>query len=432
MFFSNIGGTSTDDTLYKELGLEKSASQADIKKAYKKLALKYHPDRNKAPEAEEKFKKISKAYDILNDEEKRSSYDRFGLDAVNNSSGGMPGFGASGNPFDIFEDIFGGGGVGGIPRGRTQFTRKRQGRSIVKEIEVDLNDIYNETNLKMSLNGMRKCSACNGLGAESADAFITCPKCDGSGVFVRMQQLGPGMISQSTQQCMECGGKGKKIDPSKVCKVCNGTRTERKKTKLELKLNKNHKDGDKIVFSGMADYDPDATSQGDLIILLKQKTHSEFKRIGDDLVYVKTISLLEALCGMDLTIEHLDKRTLFVKTSQVIQPDSIYKISGEGMSTGSNLYVKFKVVLPNKLSEERKKYLKKLIQTTPNEADTPHSSEDVNKQIKFLDELSERELELITQQINFLNVKGQTNGSSASPEFDLGGDEDGVPGCNQQ
>ena len=121
------------------------------------------------------------------------------------------------------------------------------------------------------------------------------------------------------------------IDPNKLCKKCNGKRVEKKKTKLELQLNKTHKDGDKIVFNDMADFDPDATTQGDLIIILKEKPHAVFKRINNDLVVVKTITLLEALCCMDLNIDNLDGRILFVKTSDVIQPDSIYKISGECM-----------------------------------------------------------------------------------------------------
>ena len=131
MFFSNMGGMSNDESLYQELGVQKSASKEEIKKAYKKLALKYHPDRNREAGAEEKFKKISKAYEVLSDDEKRQSYDRFGLDAVN-GSGGMPGFGGSGgpNPFDLFEGIFNGGGI----RGRGASSKKRNGRSFVKAV----------------------------------------------------------------------------------------------------------------------------------------------------------------------------------------------------------------------------------------------------------------------------------------------------------
>jgi DnaJ homolog subfamily A member 2 len=427
-----MGGMSKDDSLYKELGLEKTATTAEIKKAYKKMALKYHPDRNKEPGAEERFKKLSKAYDILNDDEKRSNYDKFGLDAVNN--GGMPGFGGAGgqNPFDLFEGIFNGGG-GGFGRSRSTFSRKRQGRSLVKEIEVNLQDIFNETKLNMSLNSLRKCEMCDGSGGESASSFLKCDKCDGSGVFVQIQQLGPGMISQSTQQCIDCNGKGKKIDPSKICKKCLGKGIERRKSKLELHLNKTHKDGDKVVFNDMADYDPEATTQGDLIIIIKEKPHTDFKRIGNDLVYLKTISLLDSMCGMNLVINHMDKRNLFVKTSDVIQPESIYKISGEGMTPNDNLYIKFKVILPNKLSEERKMYIKKLIQTKMDDNNDKQTTPE-EKEIKFLDELNSNEFEYLTHKINMSSVKSNASfneytDNSTNSDFE---EEGSVPNCNQQ
>jgi DnaJ family protein A protein 2 len=434
MFFSNMGGMSNDDSLYKELGIEKSASVTEIKKAYKKMALKYHPDRNKDAGAEERFKKISKAYDILSDEEKRTSYDRFGLDAVNNGGGGMPGFGAGGqNPFDLFDGIFGGGGMPGFGRGGS--TRKRQARSVVKEIGVSLEDIFNETKLNMSLNSQQKCEKCNGLGGESSSSFLKCARCDGSGMFVQIQQIGPGMISQSSQKCGECNGKGKKLDPSKICKECKGKCCVKRKTKLELQLNKKHKDGDKVVFNDIADYDPEATTQGDLIIILKEKPHTEFKRVNNDLVYIKTVTLLEAMCGMELNIKHMDKRLLYVKTSEVIQPESIYKISGEGMTGNDNLYIQFKVVLPSKLSDERKMYIKKLIQTT-NSDDSNLQQDYETKEIKFLDNLDTKELESMNDKITRLNLRN-TNTSHSQYEhygYEAEGyeNEDVVPNCNQQ
>ena len=432
MFFPNIGGMSNDDSLYKELGIEKSASTAEIKKAYKKMALKYHPDRNKEAGAEECFKKISKAYDILSDDEKRSTYDKFGLDAVNNGAGGVPGFASGGqNPFDLFDGIFGGGGMPGF--GRSSSHRKRQARSVVKEISVGLDDIYNETKLNMSLNSQQKCEKCNGLGGESASSFLKCARCDGSGMFVQIQQLGPGMISQSTQKCGECNGKGKKIDPSKRCKDCNGKGAKKKRVKLELQLSKTNRDGDKIVFNDMADYDPEATTQGDLIIILKEKTHQNFKRVNNDLVYIKTITLLEAMCGMELNIAHMDKRLLYVKTSEVIQPDSIYKISGEGMSRMDNLYIQFKVVLPSKLSDERKMYIKKLIQTKDS-TESNSQQETETKEIKFLDNLETKEFENISANINLLNMKNVPRGENENYNYDTEGydNEDVIPNCNQQ
>ena len=171
MFFSNVGGSSNDTTLYKELGVEKTATSAEIKRAYKKLALKYHPDRNKSPDAEDKFKKISSAYEVLSDQDKRSNYDRFGLDAVKGGANMPPGFGGGGgNPFDVFENLF-----GGAPGMRTSQTRRqRQGRSIVKEIEVDIEDIYNEKKINLTMNTNVKCQKCNGTGCKDGSYWRRC------------------------------------------------------------------------------------------------------------------------------------------------------------------------------------------------------------------------------------------------------------------
>ena len=425
MFFSNVGsGTSSDTSLYEELGVEKTSTTAEIKRAYKKMALKYHPDRNKSPEAEERFKKISSAYEILSDQDKRSSYDRFGLDAVKGGSGMPPGFGGGGgNPFDMFENLFGAG-----PGMRTsQSRRQRQGRSIVKEIEVDIKDIYNEKKLNLSMNTQVKCTKCNGSGCKPGSTPISCQKCDGSGMFVRIQQFGPGMISQSTQTCDACLGKGKIISPNDKCKACNGSKIEKKRSRVELKLSKTNKDGDKIVFNERADYDPEATVQGDLIIILKEKNKEQkFIRLENDLLYEKSISLIEALCGLTLVIKHLDGRELFIKTTEVIQPESIFKISGEGMTNKHDLFVKFSVVLPNTLSDERKQYIQKLIQRN---TDTNLVEDSYDKEIKFLDVLSPQEILNTKERINNVSATNSNNTSNLYEEDDS---EDGVPGCAQQ
>lgn len=426
MFFSNMGSNSNqDDSLYKELGVEKKAGLTEIKKAYKKMALKYHPDRNKESDAEERFKKISKAYDILSDENKRKQYDMFGLDGVS-GSGGMPsgfGGGAGNNPFDLFDNIFGSNhGMGS--RGFSRTTQKKA-RNVVKEITVDLADIYNEKKLKLALSSNIKCTKCNGKGAVSPSSIKTCTKCDGSGVFVQIQQLGPGMITQSTQTCNVCRGTGKQIDAKDRCPQCIGIKTEKNKQIIEIKLNRSHKQGDKIRFDGYADYEPESDSNGDLIIVLNESNNTNFIRIGNDLLYTKTISLLDSLCGMDLIIEHIDKRKLFIKTSEVIQPESIHKIDGEGMSMSTSLYIKFKVIFPTQLSDERKSYIKKLIQ--------PNSGKDASinntlkdKELKFLEDVDNSESDRINKKLNSLNFN-----SKAQPEMEEE-DYDQPPGCVHQ
>ena len=431
MFFSNIGsGNNNDESLYKELGISKSASLNEIKKAYKKLALKYHPDRNKEPEAEEQFKKISKAYDILSDENKRKQYDMFGLDAVNGSSGGMPsGFGGVDNPFDLFDNIFGSSHGMGSRRGYTR-TSKRA-KNVVKEINVDLVDIYNEKKLKLSLVSNVKCSVCNGLGCNNKSSLKTCSKCDGSGVFVQMQQIGPGMISQSTQTCNMCKGSGKIIDSKDICIKCNGAKTEKKKSQIEIQLNKSHRQGDKIRFDRHADYDPDSDLQGDLIIVLNEVNSTNFIRIGNNLVYKKTISLLDSLCGMDLIIEHMDKRKLFIKTSDVIQPESIHKIENEGMSASSTLYIIFKVIFPTHLSDERKAYIKKLIQPT-NTNDESINDTLKDKELKFLENVDKIEANRINTKLNSLNKNNNSNFDNHENDFESDNFGDQPPGCVHQ
>lgn len=421
MFFEN----NKDDSLYKELGLESNATSVDIKKAYKKMALKYHPDRNKDPDAEEKFKKVSKAYDVLGDKEKKDSYDKFGLNGINAGGPGMSG----GNPFDIFDNIFGGRG-GFNNMGRTQNSKRTRGKNVVKEIDVELIDIYNEEKLKLGYTNNIACRKCNGSGCKEGKSVINCKNCDGTGMFIRVQQFGPGMISQSSQPCHVCRGKGKIINDDDLCEYCKGSKVEKKKHTLSIKLSKTTKKGDKIAFDGKADYDPDVLVQGDLIIVLNEKnSNKDFTRIGNDLVYLKQISLVDALCGMNLIITHLDNRKLLVKTSEVIQPDSVYKIIGEGMS-GGDLFIKFKVVFPNKISDERKTYIKKIIGITGNNENSENLE---NHEIKFLDNSTQEEEDNVNINLNKLNTKSNSNSfhqSRFNPYDDV--DVDDTPGCVHQ
>lgn len=396
MFFDNLSNQQ-DTKLYDTLGVSKSASESEIKKAYKKLALKFHPDRNKTPEAENKFKEIAAAYDILGDSEKRSTYDKFGLEAVK-SGGGAGGFGMGGNPFDVFESMFGGMSSSSFKRSNV----KRKGKSMIKEIGIDLSDIYNESNLSVALTNLSKCDTCDGLGCQSPSDIIICSRCDGSGVFVQIQQFGPGMISQSQQTCPTCHGKGKKINPEKLCLKCEGKKVIKKKQLITLNLNKSHKTGDKLVFNGLADYNPDVDIQGDLILVIKTNSN-KFKRIENNLYIEKTISLIDALCGANLRIVHLDGRVLRIDTSDVLQPNSIYKISNEGMNSGSSLFIKFNIIFPKKLSDERKMYIKKLINNNKVVDDSEPMSSKTSENFKFLDELSESETNYINSKINLQN-----------------------------
>lgn len=268
---------------YKLLEVEKDASNNDIKKAYRKLAVKHHPDKGGDPE---KFKEISRAYEVLNDPEKRAKYDRGGEDAVDGDGGG--------DPTDIFEAMFGGGGRGGGGRRKRQKTK-----DVVQPLKVTLEQLYNGATKKMAIT--RKV-------IDKKRGVQECRDCGGRGMKVEVVRMGP-MIQQMQSQCNSCGGQGKSFS----------TKSEREV--LEVHIQKGAPDGHKVYFREMADEHPDADT-GDVIFVLKQQEHNMYKRKGADLFLERTISLVEALCGFEMELTHLDGRKLLVKTApgEIVKP----------------------------------------------------------------------------------------------------------------
>ena len=374
--FSFGGNSNSNDTkLYDELGVKKNSSVEEIKKAYKKMALKYHPDRNRnnKEEAETKFKSISMAYEILSDSEKREMYDKYGLEGIKQMGSG----GGGGNPFDLFSNLFGEGspfsggghpfGGGGHPfgGGGSSFTRSYRSPDRIEKIDVSLYDLYNCNDIKLNIKKKSCCLDCSGRGGSS---FITCSKCDGKGVIMQLRQLGPGMVQQSTHACPDCANspkKGKIIPPGGKCDVCNGSGIVIQNKTHTITLQKTHKHGDKIVIHGEAHYDPNASEQGDLILIINQKEHTFFKRDGSHLHFTKDILLTEALCGTSFVIEHLNGKELLIKTNKIIDPYSKRIVRGEGFyeknGTKGDLIITFKIFFPEYLNKERREYLKKLL-----------------------------------------------------------------------
>lgn len=363
-----FSGNSNDIKLYEELGVSKSASQSDIKKAYRKLALKYHPDRNRNNQevAEAKFKEISFAYDVLGDVEKRNKYDRYGLDAIKNSGDNV-------NPYDIFSNLFGEGGMnmGGMNMGgggffQQGFSSSRNHRAVrakdrVEKISVNLEDIYNEKKINISITKKIVCLKCNGSGGLYSTSVVKCIKCDGKGQIIEIKTMGPGFISQSQRVCYTCNGEGKTINKNEICKECDGIKYTKNKKTLELNLKNNMKTGSKIVIEGDADEVLEATIKGNLIFVIEEKPHSVFKKNDLHLHYTKNISLSDALTGTQFIIEHLDKRKLFIKIDSIIVPDSKKKVLYEGINSDGDLIIFFKIFFPKHLDDERKKYIKKLL-----------------------------------------------------------------------
>ncbi|XP_060742456.1 dnaJ homolog subfamily A member 4 [Tachysurus vachellii] len=325
---------------YDILGVSPKASADEIKKAYRKLALKYHPDKN--PNEGEKFKLISQAYEVLSDPKKRDVYDQGGEQAIKEGGVGSGGFSS---PMDIFNMFFGGGG-------RTQ--RERRGKNVVHQLGVTLEEMYSGSTRKLGLQKNVICEKCDGYGGKKG-ALEKCSNCKGRGVQIQVQQIGPGMIQQIQSMCSDCQGQGERFSAKDRCKNCNGHKVERKKKILEVHIDKGMKDGQKITFHGEGDQEP-GLEPGDVVIVLDQKDHPVFQRREDNLHMKMQIKLVEALCGFKKTIQTLDNRTLVISSppGKVIKHNELKCIQNEGMPVYRDPYdkglliIQFEVEFPEK------------------------------------------------------------------------------------
>lgn len=349
----------SDNTKYYEiLGVSKNASQEDLKKAFKKAAIKNHPDKGGDPE---KFKELAQAYEVLSDPEKREIYDQYGEDALKE---GMGGGGGGHSPFDIFESFFGGSPFGG---GSSRGRRQRRGEDVVHPLKVSLEDLYLGTTKKLSLSRNVICSKCNGKGSKSG-ASMKCAGCQGTGMKVSIRQLGPSMIQQMQHPCNECKGTGESISDKDRCPQCKGEKVVPEKKVLEVIVEKGMQHGQKITFPGEADEAPD-TITGDIVFVLQEKEHPKFKRKGDDLVVDHNLSLTEALCGFQFVLTHLDGRQLLIKSNpgEVVKPDSFKGINDEGMPMyqrpfmKGKLYIHFNVEFPDSVTADQVKALEAIL-----------------------------------------------------------------------
>jgi len=374
---------SKKDELYTILEISKSATDDEIKKAYKKAALKHHPDRNpNNPDATSKFQEVGKAFSTLGDPDKRKRYDQFGvIDGEDNGGGGMPpGF----NPFDMFQSMFngggGGGGMGGMggmggfpgmsgfPGMNMNTQSKQQQKSPNKKITINLSltDVYSGKNIGIDLEKTICCDKCQGCGASSKECVKTCKTCNGQGKVMKMVQMGP-MIQQSIQHCGHCKGKGKMIDPNNYCKKCNGSKIMKIKKHLDCYIRPGSVPGTTITFKNEADWEPDYSDSGDLIISVNCKNEENgFVREGNNLIMTKSISLLEALTKTIFYFKHLDGRVIKITHNEIIKPNQKMLVKEEGMPSltdvnNGDLIINFDIVFPDSLEEERSKYLVKIL-----------------------------------------------------------------------
>lgn len=353
---------------YKVLGINKQASDKQIKSAYRQLSKKYHPDKNPGDStAHDKFVEVSEAYEALIDPESRKIYDQYGHEGLKQRQQG--GGQQHHDPFDLFSRFFGGGGHFGNQPGQ------RRGPNIELKVGISLSDFYNGRTTEFQWDKQQICEECEGTGA--ADKHVdTCDVCGGHGVRIVRHQLAPGMIQQMQVQCDKCGGRGKSIRHK--CPVCQGKRVVRKMATVGLNVERGMAEGSRIVYENEADESPDYVA-GDLIVTVVEKEPSlnpaddnpehldgiYFRRKGDDLFWKEIISLREAWMG-DWTrnLTHLDGHVVRLgrKRGEVVQPGHVDTIPGEGMpkwhedgdsvyhkTEYGNLYVEYTVVLPDQM-----------------------------------------------------------------------------------
>ncbi|KAF7492660.1 DnaJ -like protein subfamily A member 1 [Sarcoptes scabiei] len=320
---------------YDLLGVSPNCTQDDLKKAYRKLALKYHPDKN--PNEGERFKAISQAYEVLTNEEKRRLYDMGGEKAI--KEGGMH----SSSPMDIFDMFF------GMNRSKREHGPKK-GRDMTFSLVVSLEELYNGSTRKLKVNRKEICEDCKGSGTKSSNISAeTCSNCRGTGMYVRVERIRghANVIQQIQSVCTDCSGTGEMIPQKDRCKKCTGNKTVKNSKILEVHIDKGMIDGQKICFSGQADQDP-SYEPGDIIVVLEQKDHEVFKRVSPiNLSINMKINLTEALCGFQKTIKTLDDRTLLISSNrgEVIKNGAIKYIQGEGMPTYKNPFEKGKLII---------------------------------------------------------------------------------------
>jgi len=349
--------SETGQDYYELLGISKSASENELKSAYKKMSLKYHPDRNKSPDAVQKFQEISNAYQVLSDPEKRSIYDQFGEEGLRN-----PGMGEG--PGDLFSHIFGFGGSQKQKKGESK------GKDVMLALEVTLEDLYKGATKPVTISRRRTCPDCKGVGATKPGVMSTCSDCRGQGFKVQVMQMGP-FIQQARVECPTCDGEGVSISKENkkfICTKCHGKKVVKQEKILEVHIDKGMKENQKITFDGESDEAPNMKA-GDVVIVLQSKEHPVFTRDGNHLIMKKSISLSEALLGVDFNIKHLDGRSVVIKSKpgEVIKPGTLKKVAHLGMPIYrrpfdyGNLYIKFDVVFPEKLNAEQVKALEAVL-----------------------------------------------------------------------
>lgn len=362
-----------DKDYYKVLGIEKSATKEEIKRAYKKMAKKYHPDISKEKDAEKKFKDINEAAGVLLDEEKKQRYDTYGSA---DGPGGFGGFSSSGgfNPEDFginLDDIFEQFGFGGFSgRGQSGFGGFSSSRSqqkdtrVYEEIEITLEDVFFGVEKNISVSRDVKCDTCDGKGTANEKDVITCSHCNGAGVVVEIQRSILGSI-RTQRICPECRGTGKTI--KNPCADCMGSGSKTKKETVQIKIPKGIESGVTLRVAGKGNYDNTTNTYGDLYLKVYVKEHKTFDVEGSDLYMNLDINFVQAIIGDDIEFKYFNKK-LSLKIPEGTQPLTVLRLKGKGLpffnyNGHGDLYVKINVNIPTKTTKEQKRILMEYTKT---------------------------------------------------------------------
>jgi molecular chaperone DnaJ len=350
---------------YEVLGLTKEATKEEIKKAYRKQALKYHPDKNPGDKkSEENFKEAAEAYEVLSNDEKKARYDRYGHAGMGNNGGGFSGQGMSMDDiFSSFGDIFGdafGGGFGGFSSGRRGGRRVNKGSNLRVRVKLNLQEIANGTEKKIKVNKYNTCDHCGGTGAADPSSIATCQTCHGSGHVTRLTNTMLGQM-QTTSVCPSCGGEGKTI--TKKCTSCYGEGVVQKEEIIKINIPAGVGKGMQMTVGGKGNAPRRGGENGDLLVVIDEEEHSELIREGNDLIYNLFISIPDAVLGTHVEVPTVDN-AVKIKIEPGTQPGKILRLRGKGLPEVNgygrgDLLVNVNVWIPKAVNKEEMKIFEK-------------------------------------------------------------------------
>jgi len=361
-FIKNLKGMGKRD-YYEVLGVSKEATKEEIKKAYRKQALKFHPDKNPGDKkSEENFKEAAEAYEILSSDEKKARYDRYGHAGVGGASSGYGGQGMTMDDIfssfgDIFGDAFGGfGAFGGTKRGR----RVSKGSNLRVKVKLNLQEIAAGTEKKIKVNKYDTCDSCGGTGAADASSLSTCSTCHGSGHVTRLTNTMLGQM-QTTSVCPTCGGDGKTI--TKKCTVCYGEGIVQKEEVIKINIPAGVGKGMQMTVGGKGNAPRRGGVNGDLLVVIDEEEHPDLIREGNDLIYNMFISIPDAILGTHVEVPTVDNNVK-IKIEPGTQPGKILRLRGKGLPEVNgygrgDLLVNVNVWIPKSMNKEELKIFEK-------------------------------------------------------------------------